>query len=628
MTPSRSMDVFSLRDSVVHEYEQFATSFTTIHAGDIREQVDAIYAEKRYWPEPLIQINPNYRRTATVADLVAAGSLDPGCAEIFPLLLHKHQEEAITLAGHGESFVVTTGTGSGKSLCFFIPIVSAVLAEKRRSAVRRTRAIVIYPMNALANSQLEELGKYIPDRPGGRPVTFARYTGQEDTETRARIAESPPDILLTNFMMLELLMTRQDEIDRKVIGNCVGLRFLVLDEFHTYRGRQGADVALLVRRVRERLSDKLQCIGTSATMKSEGSVEERGRVVADVASKLFATKLPPSSVIGETLKRVTDPARTRETVRSALGPAMDAGIPATISDAELRAHPLAIWVETCLGVQSTDAVPAWHRAPPLTVTEACQLLCGDSGRDVEACRRALRDLLLVSSMPERERIAGSTQSESFFAFKLHQFISGAGHAFATLEPPGLRRVTVEGQQFYPGAPEHRLYATHFCRECGQEYHPVRVETDDGHRRVLARNIDDALPTDDNEDAGTKDGEDSEREEVGFLTIRTPDLDAEFSDDLEQYPEAWRESAAAGKTRLKREYRARPRSPRARRAGRSGRQRDTRLVPPREVPLLPALRRDAQRRVARQEPPRLALGGRSKLRDDRACRQCPSLDARR
>src|SRR5262249_12515585 len=136
--------------------------------------------------------------------------------------------------------------------------------------------------------------------------------------------------------------------------------------------------------------------------------------------------------------------------------------------------------------------------------------------------------------------------------KLHQFISGAGHAFATLEPPGQRSVTVEGQQFYPGAPDKRLYSTHFCRRCGQEYHPVRLVTQDGLRTVLARNIDDALLTDDNETDGS---EGSDKEEIGFLTIRTPDLDAEFTDAIDQYPEMWREADAAGNARLKREYRA-------------------------------------------------------------------------
>ena len=227
-----ALDVFALRDSVVDEYKHFATSFTRIHAQDIREQVEAIYAGDRYWPEPLIQINPSCKRSTDVGALVANGVLDPGCANIFQehgrsLSLYKHQEQAVALAAAGESFVVTTGTGSGKSLCFFIPIVNHVLAVRRNSAERRTHAIVVYPMNALANSQVEELDKFIGRAPGARPITFARYTGQEDGDERRRIANEPPDILLTNFMMLELLMTRQEETDRRVIGNCAGLRFLV-----------------------------------------------------------------------------------------------------------------------------------------------------------------------------------------------------------------------------------------------------------------------------------------------------------------------------------------------------------------------------------------------------------------
>ena len=180
-----TLDVFALRDSVVDEYRRFATSFTTIHAQDIREQVAAIYAEDRYWPEPLIQINPSYKRTTDVSTQVANGVLHPGCGDIFsadgqPLSLYKHQEQAVALAAEGESFVVTTGTGSGKSLCFFIPIVSHVLAARRANAQRRTQAVVVYPMNALANSQMEELSKFIDQVPGDRPITFARYTGQEE----------------------------------------------------------------------------------------------------------------------------------------------------------------------------------------------------------------------------------------------------------------------------------------------------------------------------------------------------------------------------------------------------------------------------------------------------------------
>jgi Lhr-like helicase len=559
---AKNMDAFSLRDRVVDDYRSFATSFTTIFAQDIRERIDEIYAEGRFWPEPLIQINPSYRRTTTVGTLVESGQLQAGCAEIFrvdgePLALYKHQEQAVALAAQGQSFVVTTGTGSGKSLCFFIPIVDAVLATKVTASARRTSAIVVYPMNALANSQLEELDKFLSNTGGGRPVSIARYTGQEDSEQRRQIADHPPDILLTNFMMLELLMTRQDELDRQVIKNCEGLRFLVLDELHTYRGRQGADVALLVRRVRERLSPKhLQCIGTSATMASEGSLVDKNRLVAGVATKLFATPIPENNVVVETLERVTDPTATPESVRPALGAAIDEGIPSGIADAALRRHPLAIWVETRLGIAWSDIDQRWGRARPLTESEAVTALSEETGRAPNACRKALRELLLVSGIPESERTGDSDANpRSFFAFKLHQYISGAGHAFATLEAAGSRSITVDGQQFLPSAPEKRLYAVHFCRDCGHEYHPVRLVTDGGERTFLGRSIDDAPPAPADDEVEAADVEDApDQEQFGFLTLHASDAEFDFDDREEQYPEGWIEFDTKGNLRLKRNYR--------------------------------------------------------------------------
>ncbi len=559
----KSMDVFSLREFVVDEYKKFATSFTSIHAEDIRRKVENIYASNRYWPEPLIQVNPTYRPAENVDELVEQGMLAPGCAEIFrdngrPLRLHLHQKQAIAIAGGGASYVVTTGTGSGKSLCFFIPIVNAVLAEKRQDPRPRTRAIVIYPMNALANSQEEELKKFIGNVSGNAPITFARYTGQESAEVRESVSKNPPDILLTNFMMLELLMTRQDELDRRVMENCRGLRFLVLDELHTYRGRQGADVALLVRRVRERLSpERLQCIGTSATMASEGSLVYKNRAVADVASKLFSVEIPESNVIVETLTRVTDTSLTRESVRPKLGAAVDAGIPANITDAQLTTNPLAVWVETRLGISFSDQDQRWERAKPLTVTEAVDALSKDAGRELEPCRRALRDLLIISGIPENQRAnSPGANPRSFFAFKLHQFISGAGNAFATLEAPGRRTVTVDGQVFLPGAQDKRLYPVHFCRECGHEYHPVRFVMANGERMFVARDIDDSLPLKADDEPGDSDvpEADDDREILGFLTPHASDTDFDFSNQVEDYPEGWLEYDKAGNPRLKSLYR--------------------------------------------------------------------------
>jgi ATP-dependent helicase YprA (DUF1998 family) len=170
-------------------------------------------------------------------------------------------------------------------------------------------------MNALANSQREELNKFL-DQSGLseslRP-TFARYTGQEDQNERERIREAKPDILLTNFMMLELLMTRQNKLDQTVIENAQGLDFIVLDELHTYRGRQGADVAMLVRRLRDRLCrDRTPlCIGTSATMSSQEDETERAVAVATVASRLFGTNIPADAVIKEMAEEASAFAATR-----------------------------------------------------------------------------------------------------------------------------------------------------------------------------------------------------------------------------------------------------------------------------------------------------------------------------
>ena len=247
------MDVFELRKTVVDEYSAYIKSFLRIKGPEIKRFVDDELESGRLWPDPLVQLNPSFEPGETIDDLVARGVLAPECQRIFrrdkdeagfglPLRLHRHQQDAIEVAGRGGSYVLTTGTGSGKSLTYFVPIVDHVL---RHGARRGIRAIVVYPMNALCNSQLEELRKFLSRGYGAgqEPVTFARYTGQESEQERARIAGAPPDILLTNYMMLELLLTRIDPNDQQLIAAARDLEFLVLDELHTYRGRQGADVA-------------------------------------------------------------------------------------------------------------------------------------------------------------------------------------------------------------------------------------------------------------------------------------------------------------------------------------------------------------------------------------------------
>ncbi len=132
--------------------------------------MDGIYGNGEYWPSPLFQINPGFVSGGVIGALVEAGLLHHECSRIFrwgkdsgpgqELQLHRHQREGIEIARRGGSFVVTSGTGFGKSLGYIIPIVNRVLeAREAGDQHKRIRAIVIYPMNALCNSQLEELQK-------------------------------------------------------------------------------------------------------------------------------------------------------------------------------------------------------------------------------------------------------------------------------------------------------------------------------------------------------------------------------------------------------------------------------------------------------------------------------------
>ena len=487
------MDVFDLDRALVQDYASFARSFTQIRAPDIRNQVDAIYASRRFWPEPLITVNPHFERGSSVEALVRNGSLHEDVARVFrvdgqSITLHRHQMQAVAKAMAQQSFAVTTGTGSGKSLCFFIPIIDAAIRARAAGEERSTRAIVIYPMNALANSQREELNKFLDQSglPENLRPTFARYTGQENTEERERIGEAKPDILLTNFMMLELLMTRQSKLDQTVIENAQGLDFIVLDELHTYRGRQGADVAMLVRRLRDRLCRDRPplCIGTSATMSSQEHDTERAIAVAEVASRLFGTDIPPDAVIDETFERATDPKLKPQTLGAALANPVDADLPAALTDEELRSHPLAVWIELEIGLQDGQQL---RRCLPTTIADAARRLSAQTERDEERCRAQLQAMLIMMSRPASER--GGTGERAFLAFKLHRFISGAGHVYATLRGPGQRSVTLDGQRFDPRDPDARLYATFFCRNCGQEHHPVVVVDEGGVRKVLPRDID-------------------------------------------------------------------------------------------------------------------------------------------
>ena len=526
------MKAFDFEHNLIDSYARFSRSFTTIRAQDLHSEVEHQNDAGRFWPDALLSLNPRFLSGPTVDDLVASGDLDQATGKIFriddkPLRFHRHQAQSIAKARAGQSYVVTTGTGSGKSLCFFVPVVDAIVRARKIGRPRATRAIIVYPMNALANSQIKEIERFISQSglPDDLKPVVRRYTGQENQDERAQIAQNPPDILLTNFMMAELLLTRQDELDAKVIDNASGLEFIVLDELHTYRGRQGADVAILVRRLRNRCNPDGSpiCIGTSATMASEGSDAGRAQAVADVASRLFGTSIGPEAIIDESLQRATDDALKLKDVKPKLAKVLTTDPPEALTDELLQSHPLAVWVELAIGLEDRQEL---RRKKPIPFENAVQLLSADSGVESGICRVALERFLTRISLPETDR--GGSEKAAFLAFKLHRFISGAGEIFTTLTAAP-RRVLFEGQLEDPEAPGNRLYPTRFCRECGHEVHVVTKSDDDSGMVFLPRNIDDT-PL-----------EEQEGNLAGYLTpTGETDPDYAFTGETETYPEDWRE----------------------------------------------------------------------------------------
>jgi hypothetical protein len=491
------MEVFQVRDQLIQDYREFTGSFVEILDARIGQHVDERMARGYQWPDPWLSLNPSFASGGTVSELFAAGLLQPECERIFrlkegsadgPVLrLHRHQREAVEAARTGSSYVLTTGTGSGKSLAYIIPIVDRVLAAKASGTyLPGIKAVIVYPMNALANSQRRELEKFLTvGYPAGPPVTFERYTGQESAEDRARIIAKPPDILLTNYVMLELILTRPR--DRALVDAANGLSFLVLDELHTYRGRQGADVALLVRRLRDLCTAPgVQCIGTSATMTTEGDDETQRAAVAGVATTLFGVKVAPEMVIGETVERTTFPAgSTPDDLRlriAALSP------PATYQ--EFAADPLAAWIEDTLGFEpDRPADQPQRRRRPLTLPKAAAQLAEETGTTPGQCAAAIKATLHAGAS-----ITNPGTGRPMFAFRLHQFLSKGDNVYVTLESPGIRHVTSTYQVMAPAdgsGAERILVPTAFCRECGQDYLVVTRTDKDGSRRYQQRRDNDA-----------------------------------------------------------------------------------------------------------------------------------------
>lgn len=296
--------------------------------------------------------------------------------------------------------VVTTGTGSGKTEAFLYPILDHVLRAKRAGQTG-TKALILYPMNALANDQAQRLAKLISENAALSGVTAALYTGQQGSErtrvsadglitSRAVIRSAAPDILLTNYKMLDQLLLRAEDADlwRQ---SALSLQYLVLDEFHTYDGAQGTDVALLLRRLgltvksywpehdltiseddRGRPLGRVTPVATSATLGDQGDPEAMRRF----AETVFGEEFGLDAVVTETrlsLEAWADGAAERVAARGLRASSGSPTLERIVEDVQ-RALPEEVRVRALLADLFRRADPNDDTSPDLTNVSHAELL--------------------------------------------------------------------------------------------------------------------------------------------------------------------------------------------------------------------------------------------------------------
>jgi len=305
-------------ERIREDYARYLQTIYFFRDHALRRQFrEAISAPHFLTKGPILESAAPFCVGRSIEDMVRDGILHPGfrtlCSDALPLYrpLYLHQDRAIekVVAG-GRNVVIATGTGSGKTEAFLIPILDHLLREQEAGTLERpgVRALLLYPMNALANDQLRRLRRVLGSFPA---ITFGRYTGETEEEdgkaetrfrdqfpdepripnellSRRQLRARPPHILITNYAMLEYLLLRPQDCEFLDGETGQHWRFIILDEAHIYSGAEGIEIAMLLRRLKDHIvrsePGRLRCIATSATL---GRGREDFPAIARFAAEIF-----------------------------------------------------------------------------------------------------------------------------------------------------------------------------------------------------------------------------------------------------------------------------------------------------------------------------------------------------
>lgn len=476
------MNPLALLEDVHKWYVRYLRSDLFIRDPALRASFAAALDDQVLAKGPFLESTPRYRFSETLGELLASVMPDVTFDRGFlnavnaDRPLYRHQGRAVRLALEGQHAVVATGTGSGKTEAFLLPILVSLYREYLAGTLDEpgVRALILYPMNALVNDQRRRLGEirqalgdsagfgfsfgqYIgatPDSPtdtfrGGSEVERGAYPGE--SLYRQDMQRNPPHILITNYSMLEYLLIRPSDSPLFDGGRAWRWRFLIVDEAHQYRGSKGAEIAMLLRRLKERLRtggrvEPLTCMATSASLTSD---PENLPEVARFASVLFGEPVQREGVV--TAEEEPNPSFGSKTQDSAVYAQwrreLEQGV---ISPAELGTRVLS-------DRRAGDLVAALQGGPK-DVPSVASMLFSSGDREV-----ALDDLIacLVAASDEAGRPVVS--------LRYHYFLRALSDVRIAFTPTP----TVVLGDGSPG--ERASLDLALCGRCGQHYLVGRME---------------------------------------------------------------------------------------------------------------------------------------------------------
>ncbi len=514
MTDPRLLDPLAASKRISESYQRYLKSR---HAPqDPRLRRDFFRALETDFPlvsGPLLQASAPYETASTLRQLINEGMLNGRFGEMptsaFPLErpLYKHQEQAIRKLVGGRNLIIATGTGSGKTECFLFPILNHLLNERDAGTLDAAgvRSMLLYPMNALANDQMKRLKRVLAVFP---EITFGRFIGDtrdphrealevyehrfgthplpNELISREQMRENPPHILLTNYAMLEYLLLRPAET--KLFDGPTGRhwRFIVLDEVHVYNGAQGAEIAMLLRRVRDRVNrstrGSIQYIGTSATLGTEGEYPALAQYGRDLFDECLEY-LPGDSERQDLVLPVKSPLvqkaatwhATRETFTKISGMFSSGTTAPTSLVSELAAmgapqpepdqDPVDYVAESLVRERHVVQLQGLLENESIDITAAAKSVFGDNSEVtlmhlLNACSRAEFATTGISVIPSRYHF-------------LLRALEGAFLCQSPFHPTGRPRLRLNRHKYCPECIEEEVQSKMFesgvCSKCGVLY---------------------------------------------------------------------------------------------------------------------------------------------------------------